>query len=241
MTQHEDVIAAMRRNGGYATLGWLNQNVPVAGWGTKFPFASIRRIVQVRPEFFKIKPGLWALEEARDAVTKQFPLASNAQPAKVELFNHTYYQGLLVEVGNWRGYDTWVPAQDKNHLFLQKRLADIATLNQFPPFTYDRVLKTVRSVDVIWFNERGYPHACFEVEHSTDISNSLGKYVELQDYRVDFRIVADAVRHAEFDSKLLRTTVSAVKDRVKFMDYDSLSSLHTNTSQAVAASKSAGL
>lgn len=49
MKQHEAVIKVMEENGGYATLGHLNQNVFIlkdCEWKTKTPFASIRRIVQ---------------------------------------------------------------------------------------------------------------------------------------------------------------------------------------------------
>lgn len=46
MKQYEQVIDVMRKRGGYATLGYLNQNVDVSKWGTRTPYASIRRIVQ---------------------------------------------------------------------------------------------------------------------------------------------------------------------------------------------------
>ena len=49
MKQHEAVIKVMEQSGGFATLGYLNQEVlKVSGveWKTKTPFASIRRIVQ---------------------------------------------------------------------------------------------------------------------------------------------------------------------------------------------------
>ena len=64
MKQHEAVIKTMEENGGFATLGQLNQavlKVRDVEWKTKTPFASIRRIVQDKRFFFKIKPGLWAL------------------------------------------------------------------------------------------------------------------------------------------------------------------------------------
>src|SRR5258705_10583300 len=60
MKQHEAVILAMKQNGGYATLGQLYQTAPkISGskWGTKTPFATIRRIVQEHDEFFKIRSG----------------------------------------------------------------------------------------------------------------------------------------------------------------------------------------
>lgn len=85
MKQYEAVIQAMKEHGGYATLGYLNQHalkVPGCQWGTKTPFASIRRIVLEHPAFFRIKPGLWALEEYRDAILQQFSLDAKAAPEK---------------------------------------------------------------------------------------------------------------------------------------------------------------
>ena len=42
-------------------------------------------------------------------------------------------------------------------------------------FTYPEILRKARTVDVIWFNERKMPMSFYEVEHSTDIKNSLSK------------------------------------------------------------------
>ncbi|ODS32955.1 MAG: hypothetical protein SCARUB_01894 [Candidatus Scalindua rubra] len=60
--QHEQVINAMAKNDGFATLGYLYKNVDVSDWKTKTPFKSINRIVQDNRFFFRIKPGLWALK-----------------------------------------------------------------------------------------------------------------------------------------------------------------------------------
>lgn len=68
MKQYEAVIETLKRLGGCATFGQLNQEVfkiEDCTWNTKTPFASIRRIVQDRKEIFRIRPGLWALEEYR--------------------------------------------------------------------------------------------------------------------------------------------------------------------------------
>ena len=47
MSQKDNVIEAMRKNGGYATFQHLNQIVDFSTWKTKTPQASIRQIVQV--------------------------------------------------------------------------------------------------------------------------------------------------------------------------------------------------
>ena len=65
MKQHEAVIIALERLGGQATLANLyseTMKVENCTWTTKTPFANIRRIVQERPEIFKVRPGLWALK-----------------------------------------------------------------------------------------------------------------------------------------------------------------------------------
>ena len=75
MKQYEAVLLAMKQNGGYATLGQLYQTapkIPGSTWGTKTPFATIRRIVQQHDEFFKIRPGLWALTSEKDKVLRLF-------------------------------------------------------------------------------------------------------------------------------------------------------------------------
>ena len=51
MKQYEAVIETLKRLGGCATFGQLNQEVfkiEDCTWNTKTPFASIRRIVQDR-------------------------------------------------------------------------------------------------------------------------------------------------------------------------------------------------
>lgn len=68
MTKREPLIQTLERLGGIATLGTLYQEVfkiAECTWKTKTPFASIRQIVQLAPEIYKIKPGLWALESHR--------------------------------------------------------------------------------------------------------------------------------------------------------------------------------
>jgi hypothetical protein len=109
------VIEVLRKTGGYATLRRLNELVDFSTWATKTPEASVRRIVQDSPEIFKIQPGLWALEEMRDAVLRKFELKPGNKKSE-EIFTHGYYQGLLVEIGKYRNHTTYVPAQDQSNM-----------------------------------------------------------------------------------------------------------------------------
>jgi len=181
MEQSKLVIRAMENNGGYATLGYLYQNVNTKDWKTKTPFASIRRIVQDTRLFFKIRPGLWALNDYRDKVLEKFNLKTGENEQE-NTFNHTYYQGLIVEIGNLKNYKTHVPNQDKNKLFLEKPLKKVSSLEDIYEFSYPAIVRRANTIDVIWFNHRNLPYAFFEVEYSTDFQNSLGKYADLQDF-----------------------------------------------------------
>lgn len=229
-TQTEQVIEAMRKNGGYANLGQLNNLIDFSTWKTKTPQATIRRIVQLSDAFFRIQPGLWALKEYEDTVLKKFQLKSKDKKQE-ELFTHSYYQGLVVEIGNMRGLQTYIPPQDKNRLFLEKPLKELTGLSEIYNFTYPEILRRATTVDVIWFNERNLPHSFFEVEHSADIQNSLTKFFELQDYFARFFIVASEFRRKQFDDILKKSIFRPLQNRVGFANYEDIANQHSKMVQ----------
>jgi hypothetical protein len=236
MKQFEAVIQVMKEIGGYATLGQLYQAVPKISdckWETKTPFASIRRIVQTHEEFFKIRPGLWALTSEKQKVLRLF--SDEKVPEKEREYSHYFFQGLVVEIGNLKGFQTFIPSQDKNKPFAKQTLGEVSTISKLYEFTYGEVLRKAQTIDVTWFNSRKYPNSFFEIEHSTDIYNSLLKFVEFQDFRISFYIVADNLRWTEFENKISQTAFVSIKPFVKFWDYDAVSELHTKISASVLA------
>lgn len=234
MKQYEAVIETLKRLNGIATLGQLYQEVfkiKDCQWNTQTPFASIRRIVQERKEIYKIKPGLWALTSFQKQLeAKGFIVENdyNANSIEMSNFNHSYYQGLLLEIGNCKQLFTYVPEQDKNKKYANTTLKEVRTLAAIPQFSFPEFVHRSSTIDVIWFNERKMPHTLFEVEHSTDIQNSLLKFFDLQDFYCKMFIVADNKRREEFEKKL---HYSAFKDlvnnkRVSFLSYDLLNKIY---------------
>jgi hypothetical protein len=222
MKQYEAVIIALEKLGGQATLADLYREtlkVEGAKWETKTPFASIRRIVQQRPEIFKVRPGLWALKSYQ----KKLGLVENADKDKSQVAqNHAYYQGILLSIGNLRGYKTFSPNQDKNKFFVNQPLKKIRGLQDIPQFSYSGFVQRCSTVDVIWFNSRLMPNSLFEVEHSTDFQNSLIKFSDLQDFYTRMVIVADDNRKQQFTQKIQSTVFSEILSRVSFLGYESL-------------------
>lgn len=225
MKQHEAVIQTLEGLGGQATLAELYtevMKVKECEWRAKTPFASIRRIVQTRPEMFKVRRGLWALRSYKD----KLGLTEEAQHKQLSIESiqqtHSYYQGLLVLIGNLRGFSTFVPNQDKNRKCVNKSLRELRTLQEIPRFSHESLVKRSASVDVLWFNARQMPHALFEVEHSTDIQNSLLKFYDLQDFSSRMVIAADENRRGEFEGKIRHDAFAEIKRRVNFLGYHSL-------------------
>ncbi|GAG73418.1 unnamed protein product [marine sediment metagenome] len=231
MKQYEAVIKVMEENSGFATLGYLYQNVlkvKDCEWKTKTPFASIRRIVQDDRFFFKIKPGLWALNSYKDRLPFDVYPRDEINKIEKDKLDHSYYQGLLVEIGNLKNFETFVPYQDKNKRYLGKILNDITSIKKFYEFSYDSIVKRAQTIDVSWFNIRKMPVYFFEIEYSTNIQNSLLKFNELQDFNSKFFIVADEVRKKEFEDRVSLSAFLEIKERVKFMDFTSLSEWHSS-------------
>jgi hypothetical protein len=231
MNQREAVIEAMRANGGFATLGHLYKEalrIPGVEWGTKTPFKTINRTVQDPKHFFRLRPGLWALLEAKDKLPAD--IAAKPKPES----DHTYYQGLLVDLGNLKKQGTFVPKQDRGRAFMGRPLGDSVTVADIFPFTYDDIVRRAAAVDVIWFNERKFPSEFIEVENTTDMNSAFLKFVLFDAFYATFRVVAPAVRKAEFASKLAHPSFASVAKRTKFTSYDVVTDMHTKASEVIA-------
>jgi len=231
MNQREAVIEAMKANGGYATLGSLYREalkITCVEWKSKTPFKSINRIVQDPRYFFRIRPGLWALLEAKDKLPPDVKEKPRPQS------DHTYYQGLLVELGNLRKQQTFVPKQDRGRSFLGNPLGGLVTVESIFPFTYEDVVRRAATVDVIWFNDRKMPTEFIEVENTTDMNGAFLKFVIFEAFYSTFRVVAPEARKKEFTSKLTHPSFASVAKRTKFTSYDLVSDMHTRACELVA-------
>ena len=224
----------MEDNGGFATFQYLNDKalkVPGVEWKTLTPFASIRRIVQDQSRFFKIKPGLWALNSYKGKLPENISAIieeAKLPPEKEKKYTHYHYQGVLADIGKARNYSVYIPPQDRNKPYLNDKLKDVSDPEEIPKFTYQKIINAIKSIDVIWINERGFPAAVFEIENSTDYKNSLTKFHELIAFQTEMQMVADAVRRRQFDSVMSMSIYKDLRGKVNFTSYDSLDQHYEN-------------
>lgn len=227
ISQTQEVIKVMESKGGYSTLMNLYQTVDFTHWKTKTPDATIRRIVQDQKYFFKIRSGLWALNEFKDKLPSDVInlIDDGSQTAQSIADIHSYNQGVLLNSGNLMGFKTYIPAQDKNRKYLGENLGNLATLSSIPLFTYETILKRIKTIDVIWFENHittPFPSKVFEVENSTDFIKSLNKFNELKHFAVEKIIVAPDYKKKQFLDTINWDVYKNLKTSVEFWDYDKL-------------------
>ena len=217
-TFSEAIEKVMMENGYYAPLQLIykefEKHRPFSGLT---PLNTIQERVQRDKRFTRIGLGVYALTAYLDKLPR---VIEPKTPAEKSGQKHSEIQGMIIEIGNMSGFDTYTP--DRTKIFASKELGNIATLKDFPAFTYDSIVRSVKFVDVAWFNERGFPEKLFEVEDSTDFRGSLVKFAELQDFNTSFALVASTERKVKYDREVSKTAFSNIISRCHFVNYSDI-------------------
>ena len=122
-----------------------------------------------------------------DILTASTELPSTRLESKGVQAKHSELQGMLLEIGNLRGFQTHCP--NKAPRYKGTPLGELATLKTFPEFPG---LNTdiVRQIDVIWL-ERSFPVHAFEVELTTGIWPGLVRLAELRRLNTVLHVITD--------------------------------------------------
>lgn len=180
------------------------------------PDKTIQERVQRDKRFTKIGLGVYALTTYLDKLPKEIDAKTEKQK---EQKSHSRLQWMLIEIWNFNGFDTYTP--DKNWIFYNRELGKISTLQNIPDFTYPKIINdSIKFIDVIWFNERGFPSKLFEVENSTDFRAGFIKFNEIQDFRSDFCFVAPKERKQKFETEKTKASFKNISERCAFLDYE---------------------
>jgi len=140
----------------------------------------------------------------------------------VEL-SHYDLQAKLVLIGSYLGYRTFVPAPDNSKGTIYGVLGDLCTEKDIPEGAIPALsLNTIKFVDVIWFDEEGYPTHAFEVEHSTDITKGLLRLYQVHKLRIKMFIIAEAINKGRFEREVAKSPFAKIKNEFMFKNYDEL-------------------
>lgn len=184
------------------------------------------RDMRQRDHFVRLGLGVFGLKNAATSQSTFNQIATNKQVAVSS--QHSAIQGMLIELGNFYGYDTYTA--DPNANFDEKRLGSIASLAQIPDFTgFSDLLSQVRKIDVIWFSkrtQRSFPKAAFEVENTPEFRRSMLKLYQLRDYKTDFYLVAAEDKKSLFESRLNNDPFNSVRHDFLFRSFEEVSHLY---------------
>lgn len=184
----------------------------------KTPDFTIQAILQRDKRYTRVGLGIYALTEFLDKLPKVIQVESKAT---VQEKRHASIQGMLLEIGNSRREVHQTYTNDKKWIFQNKPLSALATLKIVPLFTYPHIIEhSVKFIDVIWFNKRGFPCKVFEVENSTDFRDALVKFAEMQDFKTSFVCVALEGRKEKFERELRKSAFSEIRSRCEFVSYE---------------------
>ncbi len=151
-------------------------------------------------------------------------LLDSARLETIPEFSHAQIQTLLGRIGAVKGYDVWIPQNDRNKL-------DWSITTRFEsrtviPSGFESVEGVLQEVDVIWIHKGSNQlRALFEVEHSTPIYSGLLRFNDIHlvipNFHPRFSIVANDTRRGLFVRQLKRPTfqVSGLSELCTFLEY----------------------
>lgn len=229
LTWSQAIEKAIIQLGYIATLKQIYQLAPTFKHSKgKTPDKTINERVQRDDRFVRLRPGLYGLKNHLDKLPDEFNPKIMKTEEEENRITHSYVQGMLLEVGNFNGYQTFAP--DKSGLFVKKQLNEIMTLQEIPNFTFDKIIQSIRFIDVIWFNSRNFPNTVFEIENSTNFRNSLVKFVELQDFTTKMILIApnEKSKINKYKQEIEKAAFACIKSRVEFYDYDFVEKLYNS-------------
>ena len=149
-------------------------------------------------------------------------------------FTHSQIQTFIGSIGLIKGYDIWIPPNDRSKL--DWNLTERFSCRNELPSRYDKIDDVVREVDVVWL-QRGSSEfkAMFEVEHSTPIYSGLLRFNDLhlieRHLKPKFSIVSNDIRRSLFLRQINRPTfkMSGLSDICNFLEYKDVYSWFNRT------------
>jgi len=150
---------------------------------------------------------------------------------RVPELSHSQVQTLLGGIGFVKGFDIWIPSNDR--LSLDRNLVPTLQLARELPSALAPIRNIAEEVDVIWLERgSGLPLAFYEVEHSTPIYSGLLRFNDVhlifQKNTLRFGIVATHDRRSLFVRQLERPTfkASGLREVCTFLEYDNVYGWH---------------
>lgn len=138
--------------------------------------------------------------------------------------SHSQVQTFLSVIGASKGYDIWVPQNDRNKL--DKSLIGTMVYRESLPSTLNIITEVAEEIDVVWLQKgSNQVRSLFEVEHTTPIYTALLRFNDVHlaapSPAQSFQIIAQDSRRPAFVRQLNRPTfkASGLNQICTFLEY----------------------
>ena len=143
---------------------------------------------------------------------------------------HSDIEAKIILIGSYLNYRTYTPDRGKQSIY--GILGDLCSEKEVPKESIPKIsLDKVREIDVIWFDEEGYPTHAFEVEHSTDITKGLLRLYQIHKLRIKLYIIAEEDKRLKFDKEVSVNPFSKIKEEYIFKNYQELDEFFESVKQ----------
>lgn len=231
MTKVQAIAKVMEDNNGVANLEMIYSDIdryyPTIKKSNDWQ-AGIRGVLyrEIRNHrmFKKIGLSIYALSDYKE----------EAKPDKKDAVKmHSYIEGICVELGNYKGYDTY--SADPSAWYRDRmQIRNFVTFLDIPQFSYKEILREAQRIDVVWFNRKGlaFPQMVFEVVDSVGTLNgAFNRSLQLRNFRTQFFIVAPEKHREKYNQTIELETYQENKERFTFITYDEIVELYENTAR----------
>jgi len=132
---------------------------------------------------------------------------------------HAEVEGMLIDLGNLLGFDTF--CADKSKIFNDARLSEWTSLKKIPNFSMAKIVRVARLIDVIWFKD-DFPVYAFEVEVSTDITKGLLRLHQLIQFQTGLFIISSQKMQNKFNIEISKSPFCQSQERYTFRTFTEL-------------------
>lgn len=158
-------------------------------------------------------------------------LITKSKLTEYPALSHVQIQTLLGSIGVTKGYDIWIPKNDRGKL--DWNITQQFRSNAEIPLEYHRIENILSEIDVIWIERgAGKLRSLFEVEHSTPIYSGLLRFNDVHllspSSGATYSIVSNDDRRALFVRQLSRPTfaLSKLGENCTFLEYPNVFAWH---------------
>jgi hypothetical protein len=134
---------------------------------------------------------------------------------------HSDIEAKIILIGSYLNYRTYTPDRGKQSIY--GILGNLCSEKEVPIESIPKIsIDKVREIDVIWFDEEGYPTHAFEVEHSTDVTKGLLRLYQIHKLHIRLYIIAEEEKRTKFDKEVSVNPFNKIKEEYIFKNYQEL-------------------